>query len=44
MPAMLRKELESLKTHLFPSIFIMITNVEFGDDIEEWSKSEDIEI
>ena len=44
MPGMLRKELESLKTHLFPSVFLMMTNVEFGDDLEEWAKSKDEEI
>ena len=44
MPSMLRKEADSLKAHLFPALFIMISNVEYGEDLEEWSKSHDEEI
>lgn len=41
---LLRKQQADLKTHFFPAILQMMTEVEYEDDIEEWSKHVEEEV
>lgn len=38
MPALLRKNQNELKTHFFPSVMHMLTEVEFEDDLNAWAE------
>jgi len=44
MAAILRKNQEELKTHVFPAIALMMTEVTNEDDIEAWYNEEDTEL
>ena len=38
MPTLLRKHQNEMKTHFFPALIHMLSEVEFQDDLEEWNK------
>ena len=40
----LRKHVEDLKTHFFPALAQMMTEIEHADDLESWYKEEDTEL
>ena len=44
MAAILRKNVNSIKEHLFPAIAQMMTEVTNADDLEEWLKEEETEL
>ena len=43
-PALLRSNVDSLKTHLFPGMCLMMTEIENADDLEAWATEEDTEL
>ena len=44
LPTLMRQHVDQLKTHLMPSLCMMMTELEHEDDLEAWANEEDTEL